>query len=255
MTLPNEHPLQRLQFHVSMPYPCGYLKGRLARSLLASPHPHVNTAVYSELVRLGFRRSGKFAYRPYCEHCQACVPVRLPVAQFQPGRSQRRAWRKHANLQVAMVALQFQPEHFALYQAYQQARHPGAGMDDDGAEQYRHFLTESHVDTVLVEFREAGQLRMVSVVDQLQDGLSAVYTFYDCATSAASYGTYAILWLAEWCKALQLPYLYLGYWIAQSAKMAYKMAFKPLEALQQGAWQVLPQAEPAEHPARSGGAD
>lgn len=106
-------------------------------------------------------------------------------------------------------------------------------------EQYRGFLAQSNVETVLVEFREAGILRMVSVVDCIKDGLSAVYTFYDCSDPGASYGTYSVLWLIEWCKRTGLPYLYLGYWIAESRKMAYKQGFQPLEALLEGTWQPL----------------
>lgn len=239
MTLPNDPPLQRIQFYVTTPYPCGYLEGRLAQSLIAAPHHLIDSRVYSELIQLGFRRSGKFAYRPHCENCAACVPVRLPVAAFHPNRSQRRAWKHHANLTVAVLDLQFSEEHFALYHAYQKTRHAGGGMDADGAEQYRNFLAQSNVDTVLVEFRENGVLRMVSVVDRVADGLSAVYTFYDCSNPSASYGTYSVLWLTDWCRRLGLPYLYLGYWIAESRKMAYKKSFEPLQALQDGEWHPL----------------
>ncbi|HQR50293.1 MAG TPA: arginyltransferase [Methylophilaceae bacterium] len=239
MTLPNDPHLQHLQFYATTAYPCGYLEGRQARSLIAAPHHLIDERVYSELIRQGFRRSGKFAYRPYCEQCQACVPVRLPVAEFRPGRSQRRIWQRHGNLTTRVLELEFIPAHFALYRVYQQARHAGGGMDADGAEQYRNFLAQSNVKTLLVEFREDEQLRMVSVVDCVADGLSAVYTFYDCSDAAASYGTYNVLWLADWCRQLELPYLYLGYWIAESRKMAYKSNFRPLQGLVQGEWKTL----------------
>lgn len=239
MTLPNDPPLQRIQFYVTTPYPCGYLEGRLAQSLIAAPHHLIDSRVYSELIQLGFRRSGKFAYRPHCENCAACVPVRLPVEAFHPNRSQRRTWKRHGNLTAHVLDLQFLDEHFALYRAYQQTRHAGGGMDADGVEQYRNFLAQSNVETVLVEFRENNLLRMVSVVDCVANGLSAVYTFYDCSDPSASYGTYSVLWLADWCRRLGLPYLYLGYWIAESRKMAYKKSFEPLQALQDGEWQPL----------------
>lgn len=240
MTLPNDPPLQRIQFYVTTPYPCGYLEARQAQSLIAAPHHLIDSRVYSELIQLGFRRSGKFAYRPHCENCNACVPVRLPVQQFQSTRTQRRAWKHHAGLTTEVRDLHYSEEHFRLYRAYQRARHTGGGMDADGAEQYRNFLAQSNVNTVLVEFREDGVLRMVSVVDCVRDGLSAVYTFYDCNIAGASYGTYSILWLIDWCRQLQLPHLYLGYWIAESRKMAYKQGFQPLEALLEGSWQPLP---------------
>lgn len=239
MTLPNDSHLQRLQFYATTAYPCGYLEGRQARSLIAAPHHLIDTRIYGELIRLGFRRSGKFAYRPHCEGCQACVPVRLPVGLFRPDRSQRRAQRHHGKLTTHVLDLQFVPEHFELYRAYQLARHPGGGMDADGAEQYRNFLVQSNVETQLVEFREDGRLRMVSVVDRVADGLSAVYTFYDCSDAAASYGTYNVLWLVDWCRQSELPYLYLGYWIAESRKMAYKINFRPLQGLVQGEWKPL----------------
>jgi leucyl-tRNA---protein transferase len=239
MTLPHDLPLQRLQFYLTTAYPCGYLEGREARSLIAAPHYLIDSRVYDELIQLGFRRSGKFVYRPQCENCQACVPVRLPVALFKSNRSQRRAWAMHRKLTANIVELHFSEEHFALYRAYQLARHPGGGMDTDGIERYRNFLAESNVETVLVEFRENGVLRMVSVVDCVADGLSAVYTFYDCSDSKASYGTYNVLWLIEQCRQRGVAYLYLGYWIAASRKMAYKKNFHPLQGLIDGEWRAL----------------
>ena len=113
-------------------------------------------------------------------------------------------------------------------------------MDEDGSEQYSQFLLQSYVDTRLIEFSENGVLRMVSIIDVLDDGLSSVYTFYDPAVAHASYGTYNILWQAQQCLGSQLPYLYLGYWIAESRKMAYKACFRPLQALLDGRWQNLP---------------
>lgn len=239
MTILNELPLTRLQFYITTDYPCSYLHGRSARSLVAAPAHLIDTAAYGELVRLGFRRSGIYTYRPYCQNCQACVPVRLPAADFKPNRSQRRAWKQHQSLSVTTGPLVFSDEHFRLYADYQKLRHPGGGMDNDGADQYRSFLMQSGIDTVLAEFREDGVLRMVSIVDCLPDGLSAVYTFYDCTVQDASYGTYNVLWLADWCRRLELPYLYLGYWIADSRKMAYKAQFAPIEGLIGSRWQVL----------------
>lgn len=238
MTLPHDLPPPQLQFYITTPYPCGYLPGRQAQSLIAAPQQAVDGEVYSVLIRHGFRRSGSFVYRPACDGCAACIPVRLPVAAYRPDRSQRRAWKQHHELQARVLALGYQEEHYALYRDYQRRRHAGGGMDGDDSAQYRSFLAQSGVDTVLVEFREGDTLRMVSVVDCVADGLSAVYTFFDTRLPA-SYGTYGVMWLAQWCREQGLPYLYLGYWIRDCRKMAYKQRFRPLEALSGGRWQIL----------------
>lgn len=241
MTRLNDLPLQHLQFYVTTEYPCGYLAGYSARSLAVIPAHLIDTRAYSELVRMGFRRSGYYTYRPHCDHCQACVPVRLRIKDFTPSRSQRRAWKQHQKLEVNILPLTFSQEHYDLYATYQKSRHAGGGMDADNVEQYRNFLMQSQVDSMLVEFRDNGQLRMVSVVDRLSDGLSAVYAFYDASVEDASYGTYNVLWLVEYCKSLGLPYLYLGYWIANSRKMAYKAKFRPIEGLAGDRWEELSQ--------------
>ncbi|MBU3697402.1 arginyltransferase [Dechloromonas sp.] len=233
-------PFSLLQFYATSPYPCSYLAERQARSQVATPAHLIDAEIYSSLVRAGFRRSGIFTYRPHCDACQSCVPVRLPVAELQLTRSQRRALKRHEHLQVRELPLVFIDEHYTLYNRYQQSRHRGGGMDDDSHDQYAQFLLQSRVDTRLIEFSDDDCVRMVSLIDVLDDGLSSVYTFFEPDDAGSSYGTYNILWQARQCQALGLPYLYLGYWIAESRKMAYKSAFRPIEGLIDGQWVPLP---------------
>jgi arginyl-tRNA--protein-N-Asp/Glu arginylyltransferase len=232
-------PLSMLQFYATAPYGCSYLPGRMARSQVATPAHLIDTETYGELVRAGFRRSGVFTYRPHCDTCQECLAVRVPTAQFLPTRSQRRALAAHSNLIVRERPLAFREEHYQLYQQYQAARHSGGGMDQDSRDQYAHFLLQTHVDSRVIEFTESGLLRMVSIIDVLPDGLSSVYTFYDADIADASFGTYSVLWQIAQCQHLELPYLYLGYWIRDSRKMAYKTRFRPLEVLDAGEWRPV----------------
>jgi arginyl-tRNA--protein-N-Asp/Glu arginylyltransferase len=255
MSLLNDIPLSALHFYLTAPYSCSYLPDLQARSQVATPALLISAPVYSQLVRRGFRRSGTYTYRPHCDNCRACVPLRVLAKQFTANRSQRRAWKQHAHLDATLHPLQDNPEYYGLYQRYQHARHKDGGMDNDDRESYQNFLLQSHVDSVLVEFREPfdpstnsgqakaqdkqGVLRMVSVIDLLSDGLSSVYTFYEPDLPRARLGVYNVLWQIELCRKLDLGFVYLGYWIAASRKMAYKTQYQPAQGLQDGTWRAL----------------
>jgi arginyl-tRNA--protein-N-Asp/Glu arginylyltransferase len=247
MSLLNDLPHTALHFYLTAPYPCSYLPDLQARSQVATPALLIDTQVYSDLVQHGFRRSGTYTYRPHCDNCRACVPLRVLAKQFTANRSQRRAWKQHANLEATPHPLQDKAEYYDLYLRYQRARHKDGGMDNEDRESYQNFLLQSNVDSLLVEFREPfdraqdrqGVLRMVSVIDLLGDGLSSVYTFYEPELPRARLGVYNVLWQVELCRKLGLDFVYLGYWIKNSRKMAYKTEFQPAQGLIDGVWHAL----------------
>lgn len=232
-------PIFRLQFYLTAPYTCSYLADRQARSQVAAPGSLIDSGVYGELVRMGFRRSGQHVYRPRCDTCQACVASRVPVAEFVPSRTQRRCLTRNADLTMRLLPLTFEEAHYLLYRRYQAARHAGGGMDQDDREQFRGFLLQSRVDSVLAEFSLNGEVVMVALVDKLIDGLSAVYTFFDPDLEQRSLGTFGVLTQIRLAREIGLPYVYLGYWIEACNKMAYKRSYRPLEGLVAGRWQKL----------------
>lgn len=238
MSHPSDIKAQAIQFYSTASYACSYLEHKQARSMVAAPSHLVDTTSYSQLVHQGFRRSGAFTYKPYCDHCQACIPIRIDVANFHPDKSQRRVLKKLSHLTASVHPLHWNEEHYQLYQRYQQQRHPSSSMNDDSASQYVQFLLSSHVDSQLIEFRDAdNKVKIVAIIDRLTDGISAVYTFFDPDTKA-SLGTYTILKQIEMCHDQGLKWLYLGYWIEESRKMAYKTRFSPYQLLENGKWSV-----------------
>ena len=232
-----------LAFFASEPHPCSYLDDQTAISVFADPSVPMTMPVYSRLADYGFRRSGSYVYTPSCPSCKACLPLRIPVEGFRPNRSQRRTIKRNADLTVQAIPATFRQEHFELYCRYLSHRHAGSTMENPTQEEYMSFLYSDWSDTWFYEFRDNGKLVGVSVADKLVQGLSAVYTFFEPAYEARSLGTYAILWLVEETKSLQLRALYLGYWIPQCKKMQYKSFFRPSEIFRNGRW--IPLSDPS----------
>ena len=216
---------------------CSYLARRLARSVFVDPQLPLDAARYGTLLDLGFRRSGNYVYRPACSACQECRPVRVPVAEFTPDRSQRRCAKRNADLRLTLEN-GLDGEHFALYRRYLQARHPGGGMDPDDRDAFHAFLSSTWGSAEIIAARDArGRLLAGGVVDRVPQGLSAVYTWFDPAEAKRGLGTFMILAQVERARALRLPYLYLGYWVAGSRTMDYKRGFQPLEVLGANGWE------------------
>lgn len=228
--------LSERKFYISTSHECGYLPDAIATSLVADPQSPIDADTYSQLIQLGFRRSGDVVYRPHCGICNACKPIRIPVSEFEPSRSQRRQWRKNEDLDVTSLPCNYQDEHYQLYRSYQSARHPGGSMDVDDPERYISFFTADGIETRLVEFRLAGKLLCVAVVDWLPAGLSAVYTFFDPSHHDRGLGSYAILWQIMRARKIGLPHVYLGYWINDCDKMSYKTRYRPYELFIDNHW-------------------
>ena len=235
MTKPPEFPA----LYLSIAHDCPYLPDETATSLLFDPSSEVTDTMYSAAVRLGFRRSGDMVYRPYCLSCTACVPVRIPVAQFQPNRSQRRCSQSNQDLSIAFLDMDYDTEHFKLFKRYQRWKHPGDAMDHGDRERYISSMLDTPVQSALLEIRKERELLSVSVIDMLDDGFSAVYTFFSPEYAERSLGTYAILALLAKARTIGVAHIYLGYWIKNCGKMSYKTRFQALEGYIDNGWQAL----------------
>ncbi|OGT20973.1 MAG: arginyltransferase [Gammaproteobacteria bacterium RBG_16_57_12] len=233
----NPADLDDLLLYLSAPHPCGYFPDRLATTLIVDPQADMSSALYSQLSEQGFRRSGNSVYRPHCLHCQACIPCRLDVHAFAPTRGQRRIWNKNRDLVARSTYQPDLAEHHALFQRYIQARHAGGAMDAPEENPALEFLTSRWSDTEFHEWRLDDTLIAAAVTDRLEDGLSAVYTYFAPEQQARSLGVYAILREIHLAAERQLTWLYLGYWIRDCAKMSYKSQYQPLQILQHNHWQ------------------
>jgi arginine-tRNA-protein transferase len=242
----------RINLYATQGHPCSYLAGQEASTEFIDPHHPVNAETYDRLSALGFRRSGQHIYRPQCQSCQACIPIRLPVGDFKPSRQQTRVWKRNQDISIAIVEDIQSGEHYALYEHYIQARHADGDMYPPSREQFdtflgtpfcsdendgKEFLPNQAQLTCYVEFRLGTTLKGIAVTDVLPSGLSAVYTFFDPDDAVRSLGVFAVLFQVELARKLALPYLYLGYWIKDSRKMGYKSNYTPHEIFYNGVWQ------------------
>ena len=228
--------LSELRFFTTPAHDCSYLEGKQAITLFADPLAKIDKDLYSSLSSVGFRRSGTHIYRPYCQSCTACIPVRLPVAQFAPRRRHKRVMQANHDVSVTSHEPALTEEYFALYESYISERHDDGDMYPASRDQFQSFLVDGRPEASFYEFRDSGKLLAVAVADELNDGLSAIYTFFDPKEDARSLGVLAILWLIEHARELELDYLYLGYWIKQCQKMSYKMDYKPIELYVNNSW-------------------
>jgi leucyl-tRNA---protein transferase len=231
-------PLQH--FYRTSTLACPYLPEQRERKLITELAGRDARSFYDDLCRAGFRRSHHLAYRPSCAGCNSCVPVRVAVARFADGRSTRRIRKLNADLAAGPVALRATAEQYRLFARYERSRHADSEMAAMTFGDYRAMIEDSPIETRLIEFRDAGRALVGGcLIDVVDDGYSAVYSFFDPTALRRSLGTFMVLWLVDDARAESLPFVYLGYWIAESDKMSYKTRFRPLEALGGNGWQAL----------------
>ena len=235
------------EFYITAPQPCPYLSGQKERKLFTHLTVDRPMALIDNLLKGGFRRSQSIAYTPHCDGCNACVSVRVPVDDFQPGRSMRRIISRNRDLVARSVPAIATSEQYALFRSYIDSRHSDGGMADMTVLDFSVMIEDSQIETFLIEYRtkpedplsqslQLGSLKAVALCDQLSDGVSMVYSFFESDEETRSLGTYMILESLEQTRRRGLPYLYLGYWVAGSQKMDYKIRFKPQEHLTPEGW-------------------
>lgn len=212
----------------SPPSPCPYLPGRDSRLVALRPS-RLTPRLYELFLELNFRRLSDLVYRPACESCRECRQLRVDVRRFRPSRSQRRCFERNRDVVAVVGRPQPSAEKHALYQRYLAARHDGAMSGSD--EEFREFLHAAPAMTLEVVYRVEARLVGAGIFDVLREGLSAVYCYFDPQLARRSPGTFNVLWLVEEARRRELPWLYLGYYVAGSPTMAYKADFRPHELL------------------------
>ncbi|AOA59096.1 arginyltransferase [Acinetobacter larvae] len=232
--------LNDLQYYITPPHDCSYLNNKSSRMVFLDPAHRINVLTLSELSRLGFRRSGDFVYRPECHLCRQCLSCRVPVNDFQMNSRQKKAWKRNRDLTIRHVSTQAATQqHYQLYHRYICERHADGDMYPPSYDQFEKFLIHSCTDSFFLEFWLEDRLLAVSTCDVLDDGVSAVYTFFDPDENHRSLGVYAVLQQIEYVKQQNLDYVYLGYWVPHSKKMNYKTDYHPIELLLDGQWRRI----------------
>jgi arginine-tRNA-protein transferase len=231
---------QPLPFLVTTEMPCPYLAGRMERKVVTELVGPRASETYEVLSRAGFRRSHTIAYRPACRGCAACVPVRVRVSDFDPGRTLRRIERRNADLTARFVPPRGTIEQYRLFTVYLDERHGDGEMAGMNFEEYRAMMESSPIPTEIMELRDRdNELRGCCLVDPSRDGLSAVYSFFDTRDNGRSLGNHIVIRLIHEAARRGLPYVYLGYWIRDARKMSYKTRFRPLEGFGPDGWRTL----------------
>lgn len=231
--------IRQIQFYQTTPHPCSYLDDQNAVTAFVDPETIIPKGTYEELSRLGFRRSGSYLYKPICAQCNACIPVRVPTANFSPSKTQKRCLKRNKDLSVKLKKHMDLEQHYALYAEYISNRHADGDMFPPSENQFLEFINHKRDETQFLEFRLEGSLIGCAVIDILPRSLSAIYTYYDPRLSSRSLGKFAILYQIELAKQMKLDHVYLGYWIKDSQKMNYKADYRPMEIFNKNMWNLI----------------
>lgn len=227
---------EQLLVQLTTEHECSYIPNETAQTLFIAPHQELDRSRYSALSNIGFRRSGAYIYKPHCPSCQQCISVRVPVMDFVLSRSKRRTQTKNQDLVFEELESITNDELYQLYDRYISVRHADGDMYPPNREQYEEFLQNAYGNTRYFKLGHEDNTIAILVCDVLEDGVSAVYTFFDPDYHDRSLGKYAILRQIELAKLLNLQYVYLGYWVKACEKMSYKINFRPIELLIDGKW-------------------
>lgn len=229
--------IKEVKFGITKGHECSYLHGKEAQNLYLDPRTPPDEETLCMLTSAGFRRTGNHLFKPFCRGCQACVPVRLRVSEFQPRRRHRRILKRNADLELRVESPRYREDWYRLYEDYIRSRHPSSEMAPTSPAQFKDFLLSRWSNSLFLCSYLEGRIMSIAVTDIIGDSSSAVYTFYDAEESRRSLGTFSILAQISLSRMCGKKHLYLGYWVDGHAKMHYKLEFSPCELLQsEGRW-------------------